>query len=224
MNFTMVGELFGFNYVDGSYWSLLPELLFYFLMAFLMFIKKTNNVLLFSIIALIICLINYFWQITFIWRLLIYLPLFMIGILFYHIYAGKNKKYFHVLIILNLLIGIFLYQQIKSSYSISFFAISFTFFVGLFYLLVNGKIRFLGNSNILKFLGAISYPLYLLHENIGFIVINYFETYFYWRNISIVLATIISISLAYIVTYYLEPPFINFIKKLTYKLKPMSNK
>jgi len=30
MNFTMFHQFFGFEHVDGAYWSLLPELLFYY--------------------------------------------------------------------------------------------------------------------------------------------------------------------------------------------------
>ena len=215
MNFTMVGEIFGFNYVDGSYWSLLPELLFYLLMAFLMLFKKTNNVLLYNMPILIICLINYFWQITFLWRLLYYVPLFMIGISMYNIYVGKKENYFHILIVLNLVLSILLYPKLPGTiYPITLYTISFTLFVGLFYLFVYSKLKFLGNSKVLVFLGAISYPLYLVHENVGLIIINYFDTYFEMRNFSIGVAIIISIVLAYIVTFYLEPPLKNIIKKL----------
>jgi len=217
MNFTMVEELFGFKLVDGSYWSLLPELLFYLLMAFLMLFKKTNNVLLFNIPILIICLIHYFWQIPFLWRILYYLPLFMIGISFYNIYIGKKENYFHILIVCNLALSIFLYHKIQSSVSVKVLFISFTSFVGLFYLFVYGKLKFLGNSKVLVFLGTISYPLYLIHENVGLIIINYLDIYFDLRNIGIVLALIISIVLAYVVTFYLEPPFNKIIKKLKFK-------
>jgi len=214
-NFTMFGELFGFTYVDGSYWSLLPELLFYLLMAFLMLFKKINNVLLYNVPILVICLIHYFWQIPFLWRLLNYVPLFMIGISFYYIYLGKKENHYHSLIILNLALSIFLYPKVRGDiYPITLYAISFTVFVALFYLFVYGKLKFLGNSKSLVFLGTVSYPLYLIHENIGFIIINYFDTYFEMRNFSIGVAIIISIVLAYIVTFYLEPPLKNIIKKL----------
>ena len=218
MNFTMVGEILGFNYVDGSYWSLLPELLFYLLMAFLMLFKKTNKVLLFNVPILIICLIHYFWQVPFIWRILYYLPLFMIGISFYNIYISKKENYFHILIVCNLVLSIFLYHKLRGTiYPITLYAISFTSFVGLFYLFVYGKLKFLGNSKVLVFLGAISYPLYLIHENVGIIIINYLDTYFEMRNLSITIAIIISIVLAYVVSFYLEPPFNKIIKKLKFK-------
>jgi len=218
MNFTMVGEIFGFNYVDGSYWSLLPELLFYLLMAFLMLFKKTNNVLLYNIPILIICLINYFWQITFLWRLLYYVPLFMIGISMYNIHVGKKENYFHILIVCNLAMSIFLYQNLRGNiFPITLYATSFTSFVGIFYLFVYGKLKFLGNSKVLVFLGAISYSLYLIHENVGFIIINYLDTYFEMKNLSITIAIIVSIVLAYVVTFYLEPPFNKIIKKLKFK-------
>lgn len=214
MNFTMMGELFGFKYVDGSYWSLLPELIFYFLMAFLMLVKKTNNVLLYNIPILIIVLINYFWQIPSLWRFLYYAPLFMIGISIYNIYIGKKELYFHFLITCNLVMSIFLYPTAHSGVSIIILAIAFTSFVGLFYLFVYGKLKFLKNSKVLIFLGTISYPLYLIHENIGLIIINYFDTNFDLRNLSIVIAIIISVGIAHVVTFYLEPPLKNIINKL----------
>ena len=120
------------------------------------------------------------------------------------------------------ILSIFLYHKIQSSVSIEVLFISFTSFVGLFYLFVYGKLKFLGNSKVLVFLGAISYPLYLIHENVGLIIINYFDTYFEMRNLSIMIAIIISIVLAYVVTYYLEPPFNKIIKKL--KLEFDNNK
>ncbi len=101
MNFTMVSDILGFKYVDGAYWSLLPELLFYFFMAVLMLFKKTNKVLFYNVPLLIICLIHYFSPIPVLWRILSlnYLLLFMIGISFYNIYTGKKEYYYHILII-----------------------------------------------------------------------------------------------------------------------------
>lgn len=217
MNFTMVSEIFGFNYVDGSYWSLLPELLFYFLMALLMVFNKTNKVLTYNVPILFICIIHYFYQIPFLWHLLYYLPLFMIGILFYNIYMGRKKYYFHILIVFNLVLSVFLYHKIQSSVPIEYLLFSFTSFIGLFYLFIYGKLKFLGRSKGLVFLGTISYPLYLIHENVGLIFINYLDSNFGLRNIAIAFAIMISIALAYVVTFYLEPPFRNFIKRLHFQ-------
>ena len=152
-------------------------------------------------------------------RFLYYAPLFMIGISIYNIYIGKKEIYFHVLIVCNLVTSIFLYPTANSGYSIMILSIAFTSFVGLFYLFVYGKLKFLQNSKVLIFIGAVSYPLYLLHENIGLIIINYFDTRFDLRNISIALAITISIILAYLVTFHLEPPLKNAINKLKINAK-----
>jgi peptidoglycan/LPS O-acetylase OafA/YrhL len=143
----------------------------------------------------------------------------MIGISIYNIYTGKKEIYFHVLIACNLVTSIFLYPSVNSGHSIVILSITFSSFVALFYLFVYGKLKFLQSSKVLIFLGTVSYPLYLLHENIGLIIINYFDTNFDLRNISVALAIIISIILAYIVTFYIEPPLKNVINKLKINAK-----
>ncbi len=216
INFTMWHQFFEFRHVDGAYWSLLPELLFYCLMAFLMVFNKTNNVLVYNVPILILCFIHYFWPIPILWRFLNlhYVLLFMIGISFYNIYNGKKEKYYHSLIICNLVLSLFMYQIAQPGHSIKFLLITFSAIVGLFYLFVYGKLKFFGNSRILVFLGVISYPLYLVHQNIGYIIINNFDKSFGLRNIGIVIAVFVSICLAYGVTFFIEPPLKKNIRNI----------
>lgn len=221
-NFTMFHELLKLHHVDGSYWSLLPELLFYLLMAFLFFIKKTDKVLQYNGALLIICLIHYFFPIPIFSRLLDlhYVLLFMIGICFYRIYTRKGKApfYLHLLIVGNLILGIYLYGIVRPHLDMIIIFVCFPVIVLFFYLFVYLKFHLLGRSKFLLFLGFISYPLYLVHQIIGFIFMMFFDQYMP-RYLSVFLTTSIAIMLASIVTYSLEPLLRKPIKQFIFKLK-----
>lgn len=221
-NFTMFHSLLKYQHVDGAYWSLLPELLFYLLIAFIFFIKKINNILIYNSVILITCFIHYFFPIPIIGRLLDlqYILLFMIGICFYKIYTRKDKAplFLHLLIISNLILGIFLYAIEVPNINTLIIYISFPLIVVFFYFFVYFKFYFFGKSRILLFLGFISYPLYLIHQSIGYIFMLFFDQ-FMPRYLSIIFTIFAAIILSSIVTYYLEPLLRKPIKKLIFKSK-----
>ena len=222
LNFTMFHELFKLHHVDGAYWSLLPELLFYLLMAFLFFIKKVNKVLEYNGVLIIVCLIHYFFPIPVFSRLLDlhYVLLFMIGICFYRIYTNEGKApfYLHLLIIANLILSIYLYDIVRPHLDVVIIFITFPLIVLFFYVFVYLKFNVLGRSKFLLFLGFISYPLYLVHQITGYIFMLYFDQYMS-RTLSIILTTSIAIVLASIVTYSLEPLLRKPIKRFLFKSK-----
>jgi len=219
-NFTMFHELLNFRNVDGAYWSLLPELLFYLLMAFLLIIGKVKKILWYNGALLVICLIHYFFPIPFLSRLLDlnYVLLFIIGICFYRIYISEGKApfYLHILIVANLALGIALYNVIRPHLDLTVLIIAFPVIVLFFYVFVYTKIHFLGRSKFLLFLGFISYPLYLIHQLVGYIFMLFFDQYMV-RSISIILTTSIVVLLATLITYYLEPPLKEMLKKYIFK-------
>ena len=167
LNILMFQGLFNIKNVDGSYWSLLPELLFYVSMIFLWKFKFTKKIVLVSLV----------------WLILMYLALlrpsvidillnlkfgvfFIIGIMFNLLFKNKKNSYPNVIILLALISVIFVRESVE--------AFLFTaFFVLLFYLLIYQKLTFLNNRTLI-FFGKISYPLYLLHQTIGFILIYNF--------------------------------------------------
>lgn len=220
MNFTMFHELAKLHHVDGAYWSLLPELLFYLLMALLFVFKKVDKVLQYNGALLLICFIHYFFPIPIISRLLDlhYVLLFMIGICFYRIYTreGKAPIYLHILVVANLVLGIYLYGIVRPHLDILIIFITFPAIVLFFYIFVYLKFEILGRSTVLLFLGFISYPLYLVHQITGYIFMLSFDQYMP-RVFSILLTTSIAIGIASIVTYILEPPFKNVIKKIIFR-------
>lgn len=208
-NYSMFTEFLGFKYIDGAYWSLLPELLFYGLMTFLMFLDKKNDIFYVNIICIFLCVFNNIYPIAILSKILNlnYILLFMIGIFLYDIYIGKvTNKYTHMLIALNVTIAAYVYPCWNMDLSVFKLITIFGIFVAIFYLIIYGKMSFLARSKSLLFLGKISYPLYLIHENVGFILIRYWQDKFESNHVGlIILALIVSISLAAWICFCLEP-------------------
>lgn len=209
-NLTMFQGLVGKPHVDGAYWSLLPELMFYLLMSVLLLVKKAN----------------YLWSISIVWMVLMlgktlggwssgllptvlnlrYGMLFLSGMHFYALFKGERNGGHHLFILLSFWLCTLRYHEIgEQSLLLGFFSV--------FYLFVYGQLEWLAYRPLL-WLGQISYALYLLHQNIGYIIINALkETFGYtsWWMLLIPLAG--TVLLAHLLTFYLEQPLIKWMRR-----------
>lgn len=207
--------------LDGPYWTMLIEMLFYISILFL-FLTKLLKYL--KAIGIILCLIivvmtQYFYNISFVkhivtWLpLLQFLPLFFAGTIFYNISTKKDNLVFNYLIIvLCFLCQIVLFPfagrsnvYINSSeYSIMLFV-----YFALFILFVNNRLSFIVNKTTL-FLGKISYALYLIHQYISLeIIIPHFYNKLginFWI-VAIFIDLPIIIGIATFITYKIEIPY-----------------
>jgi peptidoglycan/LPS O-acetylase OafA/YrhL len=206
MNFTMIQGLFEIPNIDGVYWSLLPELFFYLLMAILYYIKVLKNIKTIAIIWLFWMILNksgilpygeYFLNLK-------YGMFFLAGIFFYNLRFKGSDKVAHFIVISCLLTGIYVNE---ATYNLIVYPILFA----IFYLLINDRLK-LFNWTPLLFLGSISYPLYLLHQNIGYALINYIYSYFPNYFIAIIFTIATMFLLAWLVKNYLENPVSLFLK------------
>jgi peptidoglycan/LPS O-acetylase OafA/YrhL len=84
------------------------------------------------------------------------------------------------------------------------------FFI-VFQLAIRGRLAFM-TWKPLVYLGTISYALYLVHQNIGYVLIRALERRLFHPNISIVIAMAISIGLASMVTFLVEKPMLQAIR------------
>ena len=207
-NITMVPDIFGFQRIDGSYWSLLPELFFYLGIGLTLFLKKIKYFIYICFGWLILILLNYFHDIMPL-RILFNLRygyFFIIGICFYKIKFEKKSLLNHILIF--------------SSYAVYILTVGLSikaFYVGLFiftfYLFVYGKLKWIIIKPLI-FLGKISYPLYLLHQFIGYyIIFSLIENNILNPLILLMTPLIFSITLSFIYTEYLEKKVIFFLRK-----------
>lgn len=216
INLTMLqGYIPGVENVDGVYWSLTIELSFYIIMGFLFISRILNKIEVVSIIWLIsaitLNIIDFDGIISIVTDKIIlidYVHLFIAGMMFYHLRESNRLKY-HFLILISLLYD-FTFNGIESG-------IVLTLIFSIFYLLIFNKLIFL-KSKALVFIGTISYSLYLVHQNIGYIIIRELEKLGYTDGIFIIIPIIMSVILASFITFYIEKPIQKFLKISTKKI------
>lgn len=210
-----------FPVLELSFWSLYVEVKFYIIFGALYFIFKRNIAIfgifllyLVSIILEILIFHNVLTETALLKTLIgtfIHFGWFAAGALTYIFYTTRNKKYLYANLIVILLSLFYVYKFQDLGMLIYLILINILFFGALF----NDKFGALFNNKLLNFIGFISYPLYLIHENMlvaGIIKINH-----YFPQIPSILLPIFStipiIVIAYWVAKYIEPKLQSQLKK-----------
>lgn len=214
INLTLIEGLIyeQFEYVDGAYWSLTVEILFYAIMGFMLFIgwiKKIEvPIIIWLLVSLIVRSLDIYYDhmaLTYLsfYGILTYCNLFIAGIMFFKL-KNKNKLIYHIILGLSLL-SEFLFNGIIVGTIVAVF-----FF--MFYALIYGKLTFL-NHKPLAYLGTISYALYIVHQNIGYIIINFLEKNGFEHELYILIPIIMSIIIASVITFFIEQPLQKRLRK-----------
>ncbi|MFC4281906.1 acyltransferase family protein [Thalassotalea piscium] len=210
MNILMFHEYIGISHIDGVYWTLTIELTFYcWIFAFFVTGLLQYAEYLFSpIIILSILQSQGIIELPSILNkifIIHYLSYFLAGICFYKLVNGVENKLTSAILILSLISIFFVF-------SLKVFILSAIFYT-FFFLAVTGKLKFLTIKPLL-FLGGISYSLYLIHQNIGYVIINHLYDYNINPLISIAVSLLITIVLAYFITYFVEKPSLVAIRNI----------
>ncbi len=221
VNLTMIQALLGAPHIDGAYWSLQAELIFYvnMLLLFRMGAFRRPNEVVALWVGLAIAVqsaevgcqtalpacAGILSKISTI-ASLEFIPLFGIGII---LFASKKGTR----------IGI----ASQSVLALCFFTlIRFEGFVaavidgGLaiaLWLALTGHLAMLA-SRPLVFLGALSYTLYLIHENIGYVIIRSLEQAGLQPLATIAVAFAVSLSLAFALHHTIEKPSMHALRKV----------
>jgi peptidoglycan/LPS O-acetylase OafA/YrhL len=226
-NLTMFQFYLRLPNIDGPYWTMIIEMIFYILVLVLFKFKLLKRL---NIIGVLICLITviltqFFWSypmVSFLVRgvpLLQFFPLFFAGTVFYKIYLNKQSGYLMYLIILFCLVcQLLLFSHAGRSWSIishfQYGVMLSTYFL-IFILFVNNGLKFIVNK-VTLFLGKISYALYLVHQYISLAVIIPFFYNKIGLNFWLVCVFInlpIIIGIAAFITYKIEIPYSQKMKK-----------
>jgi peptidoglycan/LPS O-acetylase OafA/YrhL len=212
--------------LDGPYWSLIIEMLFYLFVLLLFQIKwlKYLNTIGIVLCSATVLLSHYYYEKTYMIikgiPLLQFLPLFLAGTNFYKIYTKKDNIAYNYLIVLFCFIcQILLFSH--AGFSNTFinwteYIIMLFIYFSLFTLFVNNRLTFITNKTTL-FLGKISYALYLIHQfvSISLIIPFFYDTLglnFWIVTIFINLPVVIAV--ATFITYKIEVPYSKKMKKL----------
>lgn len=219
-NLTMFQFYLGIPDLDGTYWTMIVELLFYI---FILILYQTQLLKYINLIGTILCLANIF-MVQFFWNadiekiflaipLLQHFPLFFAGILFYKILHQEKRIGLHyVLVLLCFISQILLYQytgRARIYITQNEYITILLLYFGLFVLFVNNLLQIICIQPFL-FLGKISYSLYLVHY---YLMTRYLTPYFYtylgWNQWVVLLLVVLPICIfvATVIHHYIENPY-----------------
>ena len=212
-NVTMFQELLRYRHLDGAYWTLQVELLFYIqMLAWFLFgqLHRAHWIIVgwlgLSLAYFVIPKFGVYpsWTLG---QLLItdHIPFFGLGILFYRMHQGEKGLFNHGLIAASIaVIGI-----TRPAIYLPVAIVCTT----VFYLFTYGRLKWL-HSAPFTFLGAISYSLYLLHQAIGFDIIWHLEHGAQISsNVAIAVAIAVIVGLSCFVTFVVERPVMRWIRE-----------
>ncbi|WP_016954014.1 acyltransferase family protein [Catenovulum agarivorans] len=208
-NLTMLHEYMRLPHVDTVYWTLTVELTFYFWMFLLFCINRLHSCLNFFAMLVILGIgdsVGLFNIPNAIKKIFIidHISFFMAGICFYLITSNLQKKAALTCLLLSI-ISTFV------SYSVDHVVLFLLFFV-TFFLAVSGRLLIL-NNKVLIYFGGISYTLYLIHQNVGYMIIYHLTPIFDNAYLAIFLAICTSILLAHVLSSYFERPGLKLLRE-----------
>ena len=214
LNFTMFPDFLRATPVDGSYWTLQVELFFYVQMLGWFMVGGLSRIR-WIIVGWLLAATAFALASKFghplsytVRELLIirYVPFFAAGILLYRMRepGGRTVQDWALMA-----------AAIAASWVVWGWpeALSIAFCVVVFRMIDAGMLGFLTHQPLL-FLGSISYTLYLLHQEIGYILIDAFEDHGISAALSIVLTTVLMIVLAWLLSITIEKPGMHYLRSL----------
>ena len=216
VNLTMLQKFFNIPNIDGVYWTLAIELIFYFWITVLLATKSVGKFETFAFVFLLISSLSRFLHFPNSINLILlteYSPYFIAGASFYLICQQGTSPIKISLIIasffLSLHQAIFLQLptiQLKHSsiFSEMIVALIIAFFY-LFFLVVCLKKHKTYRPKIYVFLGALTYPLYLTHQQIGYILMDSLSGAIN-KYILVLLVVIICLLISSFIYLYIETP------------------
>lgn len=200
----------GVQYVEGAHWYLSALFIGYVFFAATSFInKKDLPVVMFAISCLCVAINLYckneiFQHSTIINKLqhflyLKYIPLMILGYYLFLYYKERNTT-----IIAYLIMSAFMALVINANV-IVIMAIVLAI-TALLLLEHNYWCNWIFNNTIMQIMGKVSFPWYLIHQRIGYQIINNIDTQSSMgEGIAVIIALVVTFILAYYITTIIEP-------------------
>lgn len=222
-NMSMISGYFGVRQVDGVYWTLLVEMKFYFLVFLLLLVRRIDQ------------LENALWGwlgisgVAQFWHLPNHLVFFLIpnwscyfiaGATFYLIsQSGVRPRRILMLMLSFMLCLKGAYDQAvrfgadyQAHLSVPVIFGVILFFFVVFFLVALNKLKFFSNQRLMT-IGALTYPLYLIHQYVGYMFFDYWYRYVNaW--LLLFLVTAFMLTCAFLIYWFIERPLSRYMKEL----------
>lgn len=226
-NLTMFQSFIGIKNIDGVYWTLFIELRFYILIALFLLTTKRLKINIESFILgwIVITIAYLFFGDIFIFKIadtiliLKWSSYFIAGMLFHKIYQEKLNLKYGILLLICLGVSIYhavnridvLSAEYENVYFSPLIIAGFILLCYLAMLLVSmGKLQAINSSKMIQF-GLLTYPLYLLHQNIGFIMFNLLDVHLN-KYLILVIVVVFMLLISYLINKLIEIPLSKYMK------------
>lgn len=215
LNMTMLHEFLGYGSIDQAYWTLTVEISFYFIISLLVAYKLMPHLNLVIGLWLAYAVVAPSLQDTgeFFSHLLFpqHAPFFIAGMLFYLLQKPTGRtRLRYCLLLLTYAVAVryswlAMANPLRSDASVSVVMAIITAFFLLMGLVAFGQINFSRQAWLAK-LGALTYPLYLLHGHIGYVAFH--RIGYLFTNKYVLLASLLAVMLlaSYLVYIWVEKP------------------
>jgi len=182
LNLTLVAGGFGVKYVDEVYWYLLVLIRFYFIISLPLLVQQARSIKYLAGIWMLLSIVATHVDVSAIRLFLVpeYSPFFIAGVMFFFVRKEGMDGYKTLVLACSFLLAIrntvVQMEAIETHYGASFSrplilgGVSMLYVV--LYLVASGRTH-VPYSRWLILLSSATYPLYLLHQNAGFMVFNY---------------------------------------------------
>lgn len=190
----------------------MPELIFYGFVLFVIGVLKTAPIKATVILMLLYCTVTFpmaaFGYLSYLGYFTVYLPLFLIGRVFYLHYAGKadaGKLLALFLVNLTLFLSIFNSRFPNELFRLQYAGVfNIAFACVLFFGLMTW--RPVSCPRVLAFFSNISYSFYLIHLSVGICALNAMSTTDIPFGLKVSLALLISVVVSFLNFHLVEQP------------------
>lgn len=210
INFTMLPQIFGKKPVDGVYWTQQYEIIFYIVVALILYVKKDLFFKYFLLLWIAVSIVSFVYRENSgliikgirVLGLVEYASVFISGLAMGLFFNKRITKKWYITLLLLSLISIYLWKGVTQSVFFIIVCISIWY-------ISNSKITWLNKNNIITdaccWIASISYPLYLIHQKMGYIIMSYIIDLCGIESEWIILLPIfISAFIAYLLHKYVE--------------------
>lgn len=215
LNLTMISGFAGVEMVDGVYWTLLVELKFYVLIFVLLVVGQIKRIEWFLMFWLALTALSMVMPLP---KLINFLfltdwsPFFIAGALFYLVRQSGLNFLRGAMLAVSLVLSLWqnlreikhLEALYKSDFSLVISSGVILFCFALFLMISLGYTKGLSSQKLVK-LGVLTYPLYLIHQNIGFMLFHEFGASIN-RYVLLVALVLIMLLAAWLIHRFVEQP------------------